>query len=84
LPTWNPFLTLVGSAIATVTAAVWALFQYIATRRLEARQPFLNKQLELYFKAASMVGQFAISKPESEEWTKNENVFWNYIGASCQ
>jgi hypothetical protein len=76
LRTAMPFLTVAGSAIAAVGAALWALFQFIATRRLQARQPFLTKQLELYFRAASVVGQFAILKPENEEWRKNEEIFW--------
>jgi hypothetical protein len=66
--TWDSGISLVGAA--------WTLYQYIVTRRIEVRQPFLNKQLELYFKAASVVGNFAKIKPNTEEWKKNESDFW--------
>jgi hypothetical protein len=53
-----------------------ALYQYMITRRVEARQPFLNKQLELYFRTAAVVGKFAVLKPNTEEWARNEAEFW--------
>jgi hypothetical protein len=42
---------------------------------VEVRQPFLNKQLELYFRAASVVGRFATLKPSTDKWADNEDAF---------
>jgi hypothetical protein len=68
--------SIIGATIVAVVGAAWTLYRYIVTRRIEVRQPFLNKQLELYFKAASVVGNFAKIKPNTEEWKKNESDFW--------
>jgi hypothetical protein len=70
---WLPAL---GAIIVAIVGAVWALYQYVVTRRVEARQPFLSQQLTLYFKAAEVTGKFTVLTPNTDEWTKNEAVFW--------
>ena len=68
--------SIIGATIVAIVGADWTLYQYIVTRRIEVRQPFLNKQLELYFRTAAVVGNFAILKPNTQEWRKNERDFW--------
>ena len=67
---------IVGATIVAVVGSAWTLYQYIVTRRIEVRQPFLNRQLDLYFTATEVVGSFAILKPNTQEWEKNESKFW--------
>lgn len=46
------------------------------TRLLEARKPFLDKQLTLYGEAAEVTGKLvAIYPPVFDDWKKNEQIF---------
>src|SRR5437588_830515 len=47
-----------------------------ATRTVEARQPFLKKQLDLYFEAAQTTGKLVTLAPDAEEWKELERRFW--------
>ena len=74
---WKTALTILGTTIVTIVMALWTLYHFLATRRMEARQPFLNKQLELYFRAVAVVGKFAALEPIKDDvWKKNEDEFW--------
>jgi hypothetical protein len=77
LHTWKDELGVLGGLAGAIFLGGWTLYHFLATRRVEARQPFLNKQLELYFKAAAVVGKFAVLEPKTETWTENEDEFWS-------
>ncbi len=46
------------------------------TRLIEARQPFLQKQLDLYFETAKILGDLVSADPDSDLWHKSERRFW--------
>jgi hypothetical protein len=46
------------------------------TRRIEAQKPFLQKQLELYFETAQIVGRLVTMKPGSADWDTLERRYW--------
>jgi hypothetical protein len=46
------------------------------TRRIEAQKPFLQKQLELYFEIAQIVGKLVTLKPGSTGWDDLERRYW--------
>jgi hypothetical protein len=45
-------------------------------RLIEAQQPFLQKQLALYFETAKVLGDIASTHPDSAEWQAAERRFW--------
>jgi hypothetical protein len=45
-------------------------------RLLEAKKPFLDKQLALYFETAQVVGNLVSLKPESEGWKASLARYW--------
>jgi hypothetical protein len=49
----------------------------MVTRRIEAQKPFLQKQLDLYFETAHIVGKLVTMEPSSSgEWSTLTNRFW--------
>jgi hypothetical protein len=46
------------------------------TRRIEVQKPFLQKQLELYFETAQIVGKLVTTKPASADWDNLERRYW--------
>jgi hypothetical protein len=82
---WLPVLTV-------VVGALWGLYTYLAherevaqsntsqerraTRNVEARKPFLEKQLALYFEAAQVLGKMVTITPDAGEWPGVERRFW--------
>ena len=87
LQAWLPVLTVVGGALwglytyldhqkdAQRQAAIQAEKDN-ATRRIEVRKPFLEKQLALYFETAQIAGRLATLTPESKFWPDTEGRFW--------
>ncbi|TWB93209.1 hypothetical protein FBZ93_111248 [Bradyrhizobium macuxiense] len=85
---WLPVLTVVGGAIWALTTflaherdTARDLAQQVdkeaKTRAIEARQPFLKKQLSLYYEAASVAGKLvSLSSPNEPEWHDSERRFW--------
>jgi hypothetical protein len=45
-------------------------------RLIEAQQPFLQKQLALYFETAKVLGDLVSSDPESTQWLAAKQRFW--------
>jgi hypothetical protein len=43
---------------------------------INAQQPFLKKQLELYFETSRVVAILATAVPDSDEWRASEKRFW--------
>ena len=64
-------LTAVGGTIAVGIG----LYQYITTSSQTARQPFLEKQTELCFKASETVARIATTD-DPVEWKKSLEEFW--------
>lgn len=84
---WLPVLTVVvGSLWALYTylahqqevqsAAAVQAQKEAATRLIEARKPFLEKQLALYFETAQITGKLATITPDTGEWEGVERRFW--------
>ena len=64
-------VTAVGGTIAVGIG----LYQYVTTSSQTARQPFLEKQTELCFKASETVARIATTD-DPAEWKKSREEFW--------
>jgi hypothetical protein len=85
---WLPVLTVVGGALWALYTyldhqAEVARNVNLQERRdtnirlLEARKPFLEKQLALYFETAAVVGKIVTITPDyTREWPEVERRFW--------
>ena len=62
--------------IVAVGGGLWALFVYLAQRRIEVTKPFLQKQLELYFETVQVLGKLYTLDTNSSEWQEAERRFW--------
>jgi hypothetical protein len=47
------------------------------TRLLETQQPFLQKQLDLYFETVKVTGALVTEPMDSKEWQAAERRFWS-------
>jgi hypothetical protein len=45
-------------------------------REQEAQQPFLKRQLDLYFETAQVIGKLVTLDPSKEEWKSAEIRYW--------
>lgn len=61
---------------AAVLGGAWTIIAYVDTQLLQARQPFLTKQLELYDETLKEVGKLVTLPRDHEEWVKSELRFW--------
>lgn len=50
--------------------------QEAQTRLLEAQQPFLERQLDLYFETSEVLGRLAMADPGSDVFSTAEDRFW--------
>jgi hypothetical protein len=50
--------------------------QNLATQTVEARKPFLEKQLALYYETAQVIGKIVTMTPDADEWPACERRFW--------
>ena len=83
LEMWLKFLPLIGA----VVAFSWGIYQYVDTqtsqaeiRKIEARKPFLERQLKLYTEATQVASKIA-NCDDCPEMTKIKNRFWElYYG----
>lgn len=87
LQIWLPVLTVVGGALwglytyldhqkeAQRLLAIEVRKDAI-TRTVEARKPFLEKQLALYFETAQVAGKIVTLTPTDDEWKGVERRFW--------
>jgi hypothetical protein len=46
------------------------------TAAVQSQQPFLVKQLSLYFEIASVIGKLTVFTPDDKEWGEAEPRFW--------
>jgi hypothetical protein len=70
-------------AITTLVGLALGVMNYLATvrrdaetRNLEARKQYVTRQLDLYTDATRAAAKIATSKPESPEYTKAFDRFW--------
>jgi hypothetical protein len=77
---WLPVLT-------AVIGGLWGLITYLDNQRrtaekesqtllIQAQQPFLQKQLSLYFETSTIVGKLVTEDPHSESWKASDGRFW--------
>jgi hypothetical protein len=77
---WLPVLT-------AVIGGLWGLFTYVENQKqtaakesqtllIRAQQPFLQKQLDLYFETSTIVGKLVTEDPHSDSWKANDERFW--------
>jgi hypothetical protein len=77
--------------LTAVVGGLWVAYIYLRDKRqaeiarsIEARAPFLARQLELYFEAASVAGRLAtITARSGAEWQKErarfDELFWTEL-----
>lgn len=63
------------TAVATVAGLLWAAYNTVQTRALEARKPFLDLQLKLYQDATESAATLATSM-DPKVLEENEARFW--------
>jgi hypothetical protein len=79
--------------LTVVCGALWAVFTYVhhaskeaestsRTRLLEAQQPFLRKQLDLYFETAELAGRLITEDPSNQKYKDDVKRFWALYWAS--
>jgi hypothetical protein len=86
-PTTEAILSLIAGllpAVVAVAGGLWAVHTYLAQEsakveqsRLNAQEPFLRKQLDLFFTTAEVTGQLINLKPDTPEWDAAEKRFWS-------
>jgi len=72
--------------VVGIVVAGWAAFTWISNhqnevekqnqaRLFEARKPFLEKQLALYYELVQLAGPLAVDDPKSDEWKSRRKRF---------
>jgi len=64
------------SAVMFVVTTILTAFKDAETRRLTARTPFLNRQLELYLEATKVAAKFAVSDVSPSDAAQSKQRFW--------
>jgi hypothetical protein len=69
--------------VAAVATGLWTMVTFVNERAnqtnaqvLQAQQPFLSKQLDLYGEVLKEVGKLVTLPRDDKEWTKSEMRFW--------
>jgi hypothetical protein len=65
-----------GTVLAGVGAALWAIYTNMENARLEYIKDFHTKQIDTVFMAAETVSSL-VSEPEQQKWNDDEKAFWN-------
>ena len=78
-PSWLPArlelaIKVVGAFIA-IAGLAWGVYTYRETSMRLASKPFYDKQLELYFEAATAAATLA-TDPRAETWNEARREFW--------
>jgi hypothetical protein len=73
--------------LTVVVGALWAVYAYVdhaskeaeataRTRLIEAQQPFLRKQLDLYFETAELAGRLVTEDATNPKYKDDVKRFW--------
>ena len=84
---WLPILTVVAGGIWGLFTYIEAQTAADQQRRIEqdklerareqdAQQPFLKKQLELYFETSQVIGKLITLDPSQSDWASAETRYW--------
>lgn len=72
---WLPILT-------TLAGGLWAVYLFVEqqendtkSRYFEARKPYREKQLDLYFQMSEITAKMIWETPADPEWKNNSNLF---------